>query len=379
MQVSLRFTGALVLALMASWVEPPSAEAQALRQNGVPAEQPPSDFTGNQYVDSRGCVFVRAGVNGNTNWVPRVTRERKLVCGFQPTLTEGERHLAAPSPEVIRIVPDPEPEIAQTAPIAATAPTPMSKPVVASEPRPVPVRVASITPVSNQPAQVYRRSVAVKPVTPTVETAPKQVVASKSDVLPARVASRKPRRGQIVRQGQVTGDVRVMPRHVFRDRGEFAFKPPAGYASTWDDDRLNPYRTDQTFAGKAKMDALWTQTVPRRLRPGVGSALAEASATKPATKTVIASKNAPSERVKPTADLHAEPRHVRIAAYKSAKDAQAVAQRIKKLGMPVYVGKVQSQGGDYRIVIAGPFATKFDAQAAVQRAHAAGYSNARLR
>jgi len=59
-----------------------SVSAQSLAGNTVPAEFPPSSFRGNQYVDSKGCVFIRASISGNTTWVPRVSRNRQIVCGF---------------------------------------------------------------------------------------------------------------------------------------------------------------------------------------------------------------------------------------------------------------------------------------------------------
>jgi cell division septation protein DedD len=50
-----------------------------------PAELPPADYAGQQYVDSNGCMFVRAGRSGEVVWVPRVSREGVPVCGNPPS------------------------------------------------------------------------------------------------------------------------------------------------------------------------------------------------------------------------------------------------------------------------------------------------------
>jgi SPOR domain len=50
-----------------------------------PAELPPPDYAGQQYVDSRGCLFLRAGTAKDVMWIARVTRKGQPVCGYPPS------------------------------------------------------------------------------------------------------------------------------------------------------------------------------------------------------------------------------------------------------------------------------------------------------
>lgn len=118
--MSSRFAIAVVLALT---VQSQGVSAQTI---SGPAEFPPSSFTGTQFIDSRGCVFVRAGVGGTTNWVARVTRDRVQLCGFRPTF--GGSAPAPTAPTVMASTPAP----AQSAGVPAAEAAPVQ---VAAAPR----------------------------------------------------------------------------------------------------------------------------------------------------------------------------------------------------------------------------------------------------
>lgn len=140
------------------------ANAQSLSGNSGPAEIPPTSFTANQYVDSKGCVYIRAGVDGNTTWVPRVSRSRSLVCGLTPSLGSSARATASAAPSA---VPAPvvigtnsvNPPTAATATVAAApaavAPVRSARPSVANILAPNPVRTVASTPAARAP-QVQR-------------------------------------------------------------------------------------------------------------------------------------------------------------------------------------------------------------------------------
>ncbi|MDP2517694.1 SPOR domain-containing protein [Shimia thalassica] len=68
-----------------------AVKAQSLSNVETPNEFPPASYKGKQYVDSKGCVYVRAGVDGNVTWVPRMTRNRQVICGYKPTLENPGR------------------------------------------------------------------------------------------------------------------------------------------------------------------------------------------------------------------------------------------------------------------------------------------------
>jgi len=191
--------------------------AQTLRNSSPPAEFPPASFKGKQYVDSRGCIYIRAGIDGNVTWVPRVSRKRKQVCGYKPTAVAGSRPAPAPpvagSPVIITATPTPSTEqTTATAQAPATvAPTSQPKPspgpaatVVASpEPAaPKPVTTPAPKPMSQTAAAPSSRRKPSSGPEPTVIAAPKPVITKPAAAPAPQVASvpvtpRKPSPGPV--------------------------------------------------------------------------------------------------------------------------------------------------------------------------------------
>jgi len=192
------------------------AALPVVAQDGLraPAEQPPRSFSGSQYVDSAGCVFIRAGVAGAVTWVPRVTRDRQQICGFEPTFAPVVTAAPVPAPE-------PVPQIE----VIAAAPQPRVDPVVTP-------------PAGVKPEPRAARTASVGTVV-TLETA-----AAKG----------------------VSPQTRVLPKHLYETRkSRKTVVTPKGYRPAWTDGRLNVRRAEQTLAGQAQMRKIWTDTVPRRL------------------------------------------------------------------------------------------------------------------
>ena len=76
----------------------------ALAQDFRPAEEPPADFVARQYIDSRGCVFLRD--EETRGWKARVSRDGAPICGYPPTLSargmDGKPRLKALDPNAGR-------------------------------------------------------------------------------------------------------------------------------------------------------------------------------------------------------------------------------------------------------------------------------------
>lgn len=197
-QLSARRTGFLSTVAVIAALVGGMANAQSLRNAQPPAEYPPASFTANQYVDSRGCVFVRAGIGGATEWVPRVSRDREQLCGFQPTGVAGVT-TAVPQPDV------PNPLDTQVAGLAPRAPTAAPAPVVVATPSPAvraPAPVAVQAPVQTPTPRVNLPTTTTNAINP--------LTGRPANAAPVQAASPSPR----VITAPTTQQPRVLTRAV---------------------------------------------------------------------------------------------------------------------------------------------------------------------
>ena len=135
----------MVATLGVSAVGLSEAVARSLYNADHPAEFPPASYKGSQYVDSRGCAYVRAGSGGSVQWVPRVSRDRRVLCGFKPTFAQLE--------DTLPVIPDPAPST-----VVAETDVPAPK-------KSVPVQVAAATSAEAKPAPA---PVAAEPKQPSL-------------------------------------------------------------------------------------------------------------------------------------------------------------------------------------------------------------------
>ncbi len=416
------------VAVLAAVFGAASVEAQSVARVGGPANLPPAGFQGQQWVDSRGCVFLRAGYGGQVNWVPRVGRDRRAMCGYPPT---GTTRAAI--------------EVATEAEMAA--PAQVSQQPAPAEPAPAPRVMAAVEPVvpvtpratiATRPAPVLAAPVAPAPKpsarpAPYVEAAPRagyEVVAGSGPgagqigcYTSAPVAERvKTRNGGTAvvctrGDGTMTGwRPPVYPRNAGvgaalsdpmvaarSDHGGHGLghasaghqrvsgrdghshsaavpTPPKGYKLAWKDDRLNPNRGKGTAQGWADQDQVWTRKVPSEL-------VADQPATQRKKKVVMVQSGTKvttsTKGQNPTAAVEKKQArggaYIQVGTFGVASNADGAAARLQGMGLPVARAKITSGGRAMQIVMAGPFATAADASAALSMARRAGFGDAFIR
>lgn len=454
----MKVTKAISIAVFAVSANVGIANAQKLSRGEItPAEFPSASYKGLQYVDSKGCVFIRAGIDGNVTWVPRVNRSRKVICGQTPT--QGVQTAAgAPSaqraPQQITLDPTPAPRTAAAAPAPKPAPQAVVRraPVAAPAPKRVVVSTPRPAPSAAAPRTVYKSAPAPKPAAPAPRVAtvtPHQPACQGASPISSRYINsgvRGPVRcgpqaepiignnGPVAVTGRVqgstiTGQTRVVPKHVYIDRlNTNNTVVPEGYRPAWKDDRLNPYRAEQTLNGHVAMQLIWTSKVPRRLinqtngadvtakmplvypytdiatqqrelgtvtlerRQGVLVKRIQRNPGATYRAPTVSSRSAPAQAAPVAAPVRATPKaqqpkgerisgkgYVHLGTYTGADSAQQAAQRAMRMGLPARIGTFNRSGQQMRMVLVGPFNTPAAQKSALAKMRGAGFSGAVMR
>ncbi len=397
----------LSVAVFAAIVDPLAGQAQTVAQIGAPAENPPAGFTGQQYVDSRGCVFLRAGYGGRATWVPRVSRNRKALCGFPPTGTTR-----AP----IEMADESQPTAPVVAQVPAVVVPAVVVPAVTSRVGAPMETIASLPQRANVPVPVVVPRVAAQPA-PYAATPPRQTyeVASSTAVPQGKIGcytsapvaqrvkltnggtavvctrgdgSLNGWRPPIYANGAGVGAALHYPQlveaapsgHVTKGgsapapdyaAAQAAPAMPQGYRLAWTDGRLNPNRGHGTAEGQAAQDQIWTRDVPAQL-------VTDKVKKKKTRKVTVSTRNAPAEPVQPRVAIKGGA-WVQVGTFGVPANAQGAAQRLSTMGLPVAKSKLNKGGKALEIVLAGPFGSLADAQAALSIARTAGFGDAFLR
>lgn len=332
---------AITAALLATAVT--AGDGQAAPGTG-PKELPPADYTGNQYVDSAGCVFLRAGLAGQTTWVPRVNRDRQPVCGYAPTLPQGQVDVAA-----------------------AGAPAPVQEPSAVAAPEPV----AAALPVVPQPAaaKAVTAPVAPGPVAAVEASAPAKPAASKrkpvkTAAVPKSVAL--VRRTTIARSATYCADrIDAAQRYLLSDGRRVtqcaaATSLPAvvylnglGIGGLTVSDRA-PSAAEIRRAEAADQGAYRVTFVKGRLT-AAGQAAMVAPAGHPDGSALSVSAS-----------------YVQVGAFAENANAERAIATLKGLGLPVSVGV----DGRLRVILAGPFASSAEVSDALALVRRNGFRDA---
>jgi hypothetical protein len=396
---------------VAGWVAIAAVSAASAQSMAGPAENPPSSFRGSQYVDSRGCVFLRAGIGGRVSWVPRISRDRKALCGPSPAAAAREVAAATAAPVVApapRQVPRqvqreavgaPMRTIASQLPRVAVpvvrAPAPQRAATRVDIPLPTAVQRRNGCPASspygapvtltdgrrsllcssnpNFNVQAALSAVQAQRNVPLARSAPThtpQIAGGYDGYTPRRPAvgqaGRVPQAGYAPRPADqvyapsVANDGYTPRRGTARPAADFEI--PKGYKKAWMDDRLNPNRGIGSRRGEAQQDQVWTRDVPAKL-------------------VVDAPKQ---RRVYATSGSNAPQRarggyYVQVGTFGEAANAARSAARLQGMGLPVAKSRITSKGRAMQIVMAGPFRDAGSAQAALSQARRSGFGDAFIR
>lgn len=384
-----------------------TAPGLALAQDMRPAETPPPDFFGRQYIDSRGCVFLRGD---GDDWQPRVSRDGTAVCGYPPTLSarglDGKPRLRALDPNAgrsraqlleaalsqtiitnalpgeltsdaraLETLPDMGPEPSPTGPArtlrAAVAAAPAVRQDMGGGLRPN-LRLCELLGYDGKPAgaqakidpsQGYCKSLPASDLSMLSFTRPIGSSAEAPSPQPTVTPPRLAKAGAVVTADKAAAEKAA------------AGKPTADMAAA---DKATAGKTpaSKTTADQSAKKPAQTPAV-RQPQPAAAKTTASktAVAAQPAGKTPAATGK-PAARPTGPAMIPAGARYVQLGSFRQAQNADRAAQRVTALGYQALRGRDRIDGREVQFIMAGPFDDRESIVRALDAIRRAGYSDA---
>ena len=411
----------------------------ALAQSGelaLPAEFPPASYSSNQYIDSTGCAFLRAGLSGTVTWVPRVNRDRSQLCGFQPSVVSTEARIAANAAAiagapVIEIAapdalgtaatemadvgmpietvaslttPPPAPALQPVSPrvieLPAVAAPPPTTEVGASIPR---MTMAEICADMDATGRRYMNAVTgiavrcgpqLEPVSPRLAAAPLAVAAVSSQSM-VNLGGQVMSVAQLCQISDATGNRYLNAETGIAVRCGPQIESPSGQtASLGQTAPLGQTMLASTTIVPPTAPVLAPVLAPRIAAAPVAQApvrMAPAAPVAPPAGYVAVwddgrlNPNRGLPPVQAAASVSAmnvpqavttAQRFVQVGTFADPANADRTAALLQGLGLPVGFATISRNGRQMRIVAAGPFVDAAALQSALQAARAAGFADA---
>ena len=378
------------------------AQAEIAYQLGGPANFPPAGFTGQQFVDNRGCVFMKAGFGGTVNWVPRVTATHKPLCGYPPTFGAAVQTAVAAdmAPEVaaaqITVAPQQSASamlLGQPIPLVPVASVVMAAPVTGPAAKLPTVMVAAqpsyVTAPNGTQAQCFTGSPQLETV--LLRSGGTALVCTTGDgtlngwrapLFPQGIVGGALTSGMML-GASLTVYAAAQPSFAAAQPANAIPTPPKGYKLAWKDDRLNPMRGIGTTSGQAQQDQIWTRAVPARLvtAPQIAqqTATTSVSTMSASSNQRLANQSLANQSLANQSLANQSLTYVQVGTFGQPANATGAKARLAALGLPVSTSQITRKGRILQIVFAGPFATTAQAYSALTATKAAGFNDAILR
>lgn len=385
-----------------------------------PAEPPPDTFAGRQYIDSAGCAYVRGDEAAQGGWVARLSGEGAPLCGFVPTFQDA---VTTATPDEGEVAPQEAGPAAASGPALAprlgTAPredaSPFASPESIDAPPAAPETVLGEAPASQTaPATVGQRQSDPAPATaqpaqpaliapgiasdqpPAVVAAvpppPADKLASDADAA-ATVAAPLPKAAPAPPRGHAKGSTpRRTPQGMTMQQaceGRSGIQPGlvslrtglpidcgTGAATATLPDHLSGARPTTMAEICADIRATGRRYI--RASSGAEVTCAPTGSDPEAQEQAQAQEQAaPSGHPRPTqAASPTQHRYVQVGAFSNQANAQRSALRLVALGLPTQQGRMQRDGKELRVVVAGPFDDTAALNAALATVRRGGFADA---